>query len=95
MQKKEIQMRFSALYVEWRTRRHVFLRQMEQLIDWQKIEKEINKVYKKGLSVDGVDSTLKSPATVFKRSLQPLTYLIQKSLRGITFLNAVSVQASQ
>ncbi|GMT46276.1 MAG: hypothetical protein IEMM0006_2108 [bacterium] len=46
-------MSFSTPYVEKRTRRYTFLRQMDLLIDWTKLEKEINKVYKRGKSVDG------------------------------------------
>jgi len=53
MIKKEVQMSFSAPYVEKRTRKKVFLRQMGKLLNWKELEKEINKVYKRGKSVDG------------------------------------------
>jgi IS5 family transposase len=53
MQKKRPQMSFSQVFVERRTRKNTFLRQIDQIIDWTPIEKEINKVYKKGQSVDG------------------------------------------
>ena len=46
-------MSFSQAYVERHTRKNTFLRQIDQIIDWKPIEKEINKVYKKGQSVDG------------------------------------------
>lgn len=46
-------MSFSQAYVERRTRKNTFLRQIDQIIDWTVIEKEINKVYKRGKSVDG------------------------------------------
>ena len=47
------QMSFSEFYVERRTRKGTFLHQINEIIDWTPIEKEINKVYKKGKSVDG------------------------------------------
>ncbi len=46
-------MSFSQAYVERHTRKNTFLRQVDQIIDWNPLEKEINKVYKKGQSVDG------------------------------------------
>jgi transposase, IS5 family len=46
-------MSFSSIYVERRTRKNEFYRQIDQIIDWSLIEKEIDKVYKKGQSVDG------------------------------------------
>ncbi len=38
------QMSFSEFYVERRTRKGTFLRQIDDIIDWSPIEKEINKV---------------------------------------------------
>lgn len=46
-------MSFGQVYVERRTRKNTFLQQIDQIIDWPLFEKEINKVYKKGQSVDG------------------------------------------
>ncbi len=46
-------MSFSQVYVERRTRKNTFLHQIDQIVDWTVLEKEINKVYKKGQSVDG------------------------------------------
>ncbi len=46
-------MSFSRVYVERRTRRKKFFNEVNLLIDWSKIEKELLKVYKKGQSVDG------------------------------------------
>jgi IS5 family transposase len=40
-------------YVERRIRKNTFFRQINQLLDWSEIEKEINKVYRRGHSVDG------------------------------------------
>ena len=43
-----IQMGFSDSYVERRISKNQFFLQLNQLIDWQPIEKELKKVYKKG-----------------------------------------------
>ncbi len=72
-------MSFSKPFVEKRTKRHTFLRQMEQLIDWQTIEKEINKIYKKGQSVDGRPAY--SGLLLFK--MQLLQYWYQLSDVGV------------
>ncbi|MDR2585554.1 MAG: IS5 family transposase, partial [Prevotellaceae bacterium] len=40
-------------YVERRIRKNTFFKQINTLIDWTEIEKEITKVYKRGHSVDG------------------------------------------
>jgi len=53
MIKNDIQMSFSQAYVERRTRKNTFLKQIDTIIEWKSIEKEINKVYKRGESVDG------------------------------------------
>jgi transposase, IS5 family len=50
---KHAQMSFAGNYIEKRTRRSVFFRQIDEIIDWSLFEKEIDKVYKKGQSVDG------------------------------------------
>ena len=50
---KQSQMSFAGNYVERCTRKNVFFHQVDQIIDFDIIEKEIEKVYKKGLSVDG------------------------------------------
>ena len=46
-------MSFAGLYVERRTRKNKFFASINNIIDWGTIEKEIDKVYKKGRSVDG------------------------------------------
>jgi IS5 family transposase len=51
--KKELHMSFVSHHVERRTRKNTFFKQINLIIDWKLIEKEINKVYKKGTSVDG------------------------------------------
>lgn len=53
MIKKELHMSFVSHHVDRRTRKSTFLRQINTIIDWLPIEKEINKVYKRGKSVDG------------------------------------------
>lgn len=46
-------MSFVKHHVERRTRKNAFFRKINQIINWSPIEKEIQKVYKKGKSVDG------------------------------------------
>jgi len=46
-------MSFSQMFVEKRTRKNKFLRQINVIVDWQPIEKEINNIYRKGYSADG------------------------------------------
>jgi IS5 family transposase len=50
---KNNQMGFVDGYVERRIRKNTFFKQVNTLIDWEEIEKEIKKVYKRGHSVDG------------------------------------------
>ena len=54
-----IQMGFSDSYVERRISKNQFFLQLNQLIDWQPIEKELKKVYKKGQKSEykGIQST--------------------------------------
>jgi IS5 family transposase len=52
-QPKNIQMGFVDGYVERRIRKNTFFKQIESLINWSEVEKEISKVYKRGHSVDG------------------------------------------
>ena len=42
---KNIQMGFYDGYVEKRTRKNTFFKQINMLIDWNEVEKEIKKVY--------------------------------------------------
>ena len=51
--KNNNQMSFVGGYVERRIRNNTFFKQINILIDWSEIEKEIRKVYKRGHSVDG------------------------------------------
>ena len=53
MNKTNKAMSFAGLYVEKRTRKNKFFKQIDSIIDWSVIEKEINKIYKKGKSIDG------------------------------------------
>jgi len=50
---KKNQMSFAGNYVERRIRKNTFFKQINLLIDLFEIEKEINRVYKRGHSVDG------------------------------------------
>jgi IS5 family transposase len=50
---KNYTMSFAGNYVEYRIRKNTFFKQINLLIDWSEIEKEITKVYKRGHSVDG------------------------------------------
>jgi len=50
---KRNQMGFVDGYVERRIRKNTFFKQINILIDWKEVEKEVNKVYKRGHSVDG------------------------------------------
>jgi IS5 family transposase len=50
---KEKSMSFAGNYVERRIRKNTFFKQINMLIDWSEIEKEITKVYKRGHSIDG------------------------------------------
>jgi IS5 family transposase len=51
--KKDEQMGFAGKHVERRIRKNTFFKQINILIDWSEIEKEITKIYKRGYSVDG------------------------------------------
>lgn len=53
MIKKRYDMSFSQIFVERRTRKNTFLRQINEIIDWKPIEKQINNIYKRGFSADG------------------------------------------
>jgi len=46
--KNEFQMSFAGNYVERRIRKNTFFKQINMLIDWSELEKEIKKVYKRG-----------------------------------------------
>jgi transposase, IS5 family len=72
MIKTKIQMSFSQAYVEKRTRKSVFFRQINEIIDWNEFEKELVKVYKRGQSVDGRPSY--SGLVLFKMSLLQTWY---------------------
>jgi IS5 family transposase len=53
MKKTNKAMSFAGLYIEKRTRKNTFFKHINSIIDWAVLEKEIDKVYKKGKSVDG------------------------------------------
>ena len=55
---KNNQMSFAGNYVERRIRKNTFFKQINMLIDWSEIDKEIKKVYKRGHRVDGLPPTV-------------------------------------
>lgn len=65
-------MSFSEMYVTARLRKNSFLFKINQIIDWSPIDKELSKVYKKGLSVDGRPSY--SGILLFKMLLLEIWY---------------------
>ena len=52
-QKSNTQMSFSALYVERRKTKKVFLKQSNQIIDWKTITRILERYYTKGQSTTG------------------------------------------
>ena len=69
-------MSFSGNYLERRTRKNIFFHQIDEIVDWSAIEEEIDKVYKKGLSVDGRHRGI----VMFKMMLIQMLILIQTSI---------------
>lgn len=69
---KSENMSFAGQYIEKRLRKNNFLQMVDQIIDWEPIEKEISKAYKKGLSVDGRKAY--SGLLLFKMSLLQTWY---------------------
>jgi IS5 family transposase len=67
-----IQMGFSDGYVERRISKNQFFLQLNQLIDWQPIEKELKKVYKKGQKERGTKAY--NPLLLFKMQLISIWY---------------------
>jgi IS5 family transposase len=72
MIKTNKQMSFSQGYVEKRTRKSKFFRQINEIINWNEFEKELNKIYKRGQSVDGRPSY--SGLVLFKMTLLQIWY---------------------
>jgi len=72
MIKKQEDMSFVTAYVEKRTKKNTFFKNINTLIDWAPIEKEINKVYKKGEDVVGRKAY--SGLLLFKMSLLQTWY---------------------
>lgn len=72
MQKRNEQLGFSSMIISNRKIKKQFFNQIDKIIDWHKIEKEINKYYKKGLSADGRPSY--SGLLLFKMSLLQTWY---------------------
>lgn len=65
-------MSFAGMYVDRRTRKNKFFTRINQVIDWSVLEKEIDKIYKRGKSVDGRPSY--SGLLLFKMLLLSIWY---------------------
>lgn len=69
---KKVQMGFFDGHVERRTAKNIFFKQVDTLIDWAPIEKELKKVYKKGLRERGTKAY--GPLLLFKMQLVSVWY---------------------
>lgn len=87
-------MSFSGLYVQKRIEKNKFFKHIKQIIDWQSLEKEVDKIYKKGTSVDGRPSY--PGILLFKMLLIQQWYglsdegveeMVNDSLSAMTFCN--------
>ena len=67
-----IQMGFNDGYVERRISKNKFFLQVNTLIDWIPIEKELKKVYKRGLKARGTKAY--NPLLLFKMQLISIWY---------------------
>jgi transposase, IS5 family len=92
MIKRHVQMSFSSVSVNRRIRKNSFLAQMSLLLDWESIDNEIIKFYKKGKSVDGRPSY--SGLLLFKMLLLEYWYglsdvqteeMVNENLSAMTF----------
>ena len=61
------QMSFVSEHVKKRTRKNLFFNQINQIIDWEPIEKELKKVYKRGEKERGCKAY--NPLLLFKMQL--------------------------
>jgi len=66
-------MSFSGLYVEKRTRRNRFFKQINTLVDWHAFEKELLKISKRG-AANAVGNASYSPLILFKMMLLQTWY---------------------
>lgn len=69
---KKVQMGFFDGHVERRTAKNGFFKQVDAFIDWAPIEKELKKVYKKGLKERGTKAY--GPLLLFKMQLVSVWY---------------------
>lgn len=90
----KIQMGFTDVYVDRRITKNKFFLQINALIDWVPIEKELKKVYKKGLKSRGTKAY--NPLLLFKMQLISIWYnlsdvqteaMVNDSLSAMRFCN--------
>ena len=85
---KTIQMSFSACYVERRTKKSKFFREINAIIDWDLFEKEIGKYYSKGSSATGRPSY--SGIILFKMLLLGMWYNLSDDMVEEMVLDSLS-----
>lgn len=85
---------FVSAYVEKHTAKNTFFKDVKKLIDWKKIDEELKKVYKKGLTDRGAKAY--SPLLLFKMYLISIWYkqsdiqtevMVNDSLSAMKFCN--------
>jgi len=93
-QENKQQMSFQDGYVERRISKNKFFLQVNTLIDWNPIEKELKKVYKRGLKSRGTKAY--NPLLLFKMQLISIWYnlsdvqteaMVNDSLSAMRFCN--------
>ena len=85
---------FVAAYVEKHTEKNMFFKHVKKIIDWEIIDQELKKVYKKGLKERGAKAY--SPLLLFKMQLISIWYelsdvqteaMVNDSLSAMKFCN--------
>ena len=85
MEKNTLQLSFSSISVQSRRTKSEFFDQINELLDWKLIEKEIRKHYTKGISVSGRRSY--SGLLLFKISLTRCAFRKRKKNKLFNQLN--------
>ena len=90
----DTQRSFVAAYVEKHTEKNMFFKHVKEIIDWEIIDHELKKVYKKGLKERGAKAY--SPLLLFKMQLISIWYelsdiqteaMVNDSLSAMKFCN--------
>ena len=85
---------FVAAFVEKHTEKNMFFRHVKKIIDWEIIDQELKKLYKKGLKERGAKAY--SPLLLFKMQLISIWYelsdvqteaMVNDSLSAMKFCN--------